>query len=509
MTHERDKLRQMYWDHKHSVPEWCEDIHFGDFAPSTRDLEVAADDNNHRMITEVLEAGSVYILGNKPRMLDFGCGVGELLREFARISPSMTGVGIDLSDVAIQKAQKYANEHHKLNNGLEWIVGGVDALRNLMANGGQFDAIICRDAYYMLDESEQQIFWNCCSGLLRRNGVILLADMVVHDNALGEIQSMVVDRQFAGVPIRWTKEASSKTEQFSVFKQAASAGFDMTDVSQSYDYTSVSASYSAAAHYAASAKTAKAYNDIVALCQKTIDGKAQFHHRTFVAKWRTPLRSIRDLDHHSDADIGITFSKNLSLGDASFLQGEWKFPANKWSLLLGRSGSGKTTILSMIAGLRSLPGVQRTASIDRHRVFLVQQDAGPIRGISVLANVKLFNSSELGSNRILSALGIDSDMYKRRFDRNFSGGEARRILLAQALAADPTLLLLDEPCAGLDVLRRSQFMYALRRGSNIKRAADGPSRKLTLVCADHNFFSIEHYFDHVFEIAGGCLIQIR
>lgn len=148
--------------------------------------------------------------------------------------------------------------------------------------------------------------------------------------------------------------------------------------------------------------------------------------------------------------------------------------------ILGPSGSGKTTLLRLIAGLDAPEAGEveiggRLAS--RPGRVLIPPHA---RGIGVV-----FQSSALwphmtlaqniafalhGPRRegalarvaaLLAEVGLEG--FADRYPDQISGGEARRVALARALAADPRLLLMDEPLTNLDTERRAQMIDLILR----------------------------------------------
>lgn len=134
--------------------------------------------------------------------------------------------------------------------------------------------------------------------------------------------------------------------------------------------------------------------------------------------------------------------------------------------IVGPSGSGKSTLLAAVAGIEraaklTLDGEDLTSiPVHRRRLGYVTQDAALFPHLSVRRNLQ-FAPQARDIEGAAAALHIDHLL--ERMPRNLSGGERRRVALARAIAAQPRLLLLDEPFAGLDEALRRDAMSLLHR----------------------------------------------
>lgn len=149
-------------------------------------------------------------------------------------------------------------------------------------------------------------------------------------------------------------------------------------------------------------------------------------------------------------------------------------------MLLGTSGSGKTTLLRMVNRLidptsgRILIDGKATTEQDpialRRGIGYVIQQVGLFPHLTIEDNVRVVPSILGKSKRetatrvdeLLNLVGLDPHEYRSRYPRQLSGGQQQRVGLARALAADPDVLLMDEPFGALDAITRARLQDELR-----------------------------------------------
>ena len=151
--------------------------------------------------------------------------------------------------------------------------------------------------------------------------------------------------------------------------------------------------------------------------------------------------------------------------------------------IVGESGSGKTTLAMALCGLAPILGGEvyfdsaelpkdknQFLQPDRRRIALMFQDA--VGSLSPRMTVRkllgepfrihsdLSNDPDRSALELLSLVGLSSD-FADRYPHQLSGGQARRVGLARALAQKPDLLIADEPTAGLDVSIQGEVLNLL------------------------------------------------
>jgi osmoprotectant transport system ATP-binding protein len=146
-------------------------------------------------------------------------------------------------------------------------------------------------------------------------------------------------------------------------------------------------------------------------------------------------------------------------------------------MLLGRSGSGKTTTLKLINRLlaqsdgKVLVDGRSTTDWDvirlRRHIGYAIQEAGLFPHYNVEKNVALVPRLERWEpariaarvREVLQLVGLPYGEYSDRYPDQLSGGQRQRVGLARALAADPEILLMDEPFGALDPITRAELQH--------------------------------------------------
>ncbi len=174
-----------------------------------------------------------------------------------------------------------------------------------------------------------------------------------------------------------------------------------------------------------------------------------------------------------------------------------EIPAGEIVVFVGPSGCGKTTTMRMInrmippsGGVIEIDG-QDIASLNdttlRRQIGYVIQQIGLIPHLTIASNVALvpkllkWDKDRITArvDEMLTVVGLDPEVYRDRYPRQLSGGQQQRVGVARALAADPPIMLMDEPFGAVDPITRGRLQDEFR---NLQQTL-----KKTIVFVTHDF----------------------
>jgi len=201
-----------------------------------------------------------------------------------------------------------------------------------------------------------------------------------------------------------------------------------------------------------------------------------------------------------------------AVDDVSFAVGEGEL-----CVLIGPSGSGKTTTMRLInrletptAGrivvnghdIRSLDAVEL-----RRGIGYVIQQSGLFPHFTVADNVAVVprllgwprEKRRRRADELLELVGLPPEIFADRYPRQLSGGQQQRVGVARALAADPPIVLMDEPFGAVDPITRKQLQRELRR---IQAAV-----RKTIVFVTHDISEAFLLGDRIVLMADGRIVQ--
>ena len=189
------------------------------------------------------------------------------------------------------------------------------------------------------------------------------------------------------------------------------------------------------------------------------------------------------------------------------------------TVVFGPSGSGKSSLLRAIAGLlqpdagrielqgatvwqRAANGSHHSIPAEHRHVGLVMQNPAVFPHLTAAANVAFAlrgmekSARQTTVARLLAV--VEAESLADRWPRQLSGGQLQRVAIARTLAADPAILLLDEPFAALDAESRQQLSLNLQQWAN--------QRGVPLLTVTHNLEEAFSSGDEILAIKDGRII---
>lgn len=170
--------------------------------------------------------------------------------------------------------------------------------------------------------------------------------------------------------------------------------------------------------------------------------------------------------------LSVSYGKEKILNDVSL-----SVPAGSTAAIVGPSGSGKSTLLHAICGLIPIDAGQvflndldiTSTPAHRRNIGLVSQTGDLFPTMNVRENIEFglrvdkvdTNTRKMRSDFLLDLISLTE--YGKRMPDTLSGGQARRVALARALARKPPLLVMDEPLTGLDAETHDELAADITR----------------------------------------------
>jgi ABC-2 type transport system ATP-binding protein len=209
----------------------------------------------------------------------------------------------------------------------------------------------------------------------------------------------------------------------------------------------------------------------------------------------------------STQGLTMRFGSQLALDDLDL-----DIPAGVTGLV-GANGAGKTTLMAIVLGLRhattgsvqvlGLDPIRQGAELRAHVGYAPERNVLPddMRAVDFvrhLAEVRGLPRRE-ARNRASDALwlvGLGEERFRAL--GTMSSGQRQRVKLAQAIAADPRLILLDEPTDGLDPVQRDEMLSLIRRVND--------EFMIDVVLSSHLLEEVERVCDHVVALDAGRLV---
>lgn len=219
------------------------------------------------------------------------------------------------------------------------------------------------------------------------------------------------------------------------------------------------------------------------------------------------------------SDVVLEFKQvSKTYGSGFVLENfDFKVPKERIVTIIGPSGCGKTTILKLInrliepeKGTILLEGndISRLNPVElRRNIGYVIQQIGLFPHMTIEENISIVPRLKGEENKkliqrtkeLLDLIGLDPDLFRKRYPHELSGGQQQRIGVARALAANPSIILMDEPFSALDPISRIQLQKELiKLNEQVKK---------TIVFVTHDIDEALKIADQIVLLKDGEIVQ--
>ncbi len=328
---------------------------------------------------------------------------------------------------------------------------------------------------------------------LDRVGLAALADRETSTLSGGELQRLAVAAALARRPQLLVSDESTamvdadgRVALIRLLQELAADGVSVVHVS----------------HYA---NEAEAANRVIALERGQILTDADPVLRVDEPRHASPLASAKGAPVVVLRDVGHVYSRGTPWAKRALTDINLTIHERESMLVVGHNGSGKSTLAWIVAGL-TVPSVGTALlggepiSASMGRVGLSFQHARlqllrprVVEDVATAAGV-----TEFSARRTLHEVGLSGEIVERRVDE-LSGGQMRRVVLAGVLAAQPRVIVLDEPFAGLDLEGRADLEHLLVRIRD--------QRGIALLIVSHDRDLPDALVERVVELEDGRIVR--
>ena len=206
---------------------------------------------------------------------------------------------------------------------------------------------------------------------------------------------------------------------------------------------------------------------------------------------------------------------NISQGNFSLLDVNFKINKGDYAILMGKTGCGKTTVIESICGLRQIKSGKIWLADNeisnlmpaKREIGYVPQDSALFKNMSIAQNIgfglkiRKWDKQKINErvNELASNLGVSYLLKREAHD--LSSGEKQRVALARALSFYPQVICLDEPISALDDSTKDDMIELLK---TLKQDTD-----LTILHVTHSKAEAVKLADKVFKFSNGQVTELQ